>query len=137
MAMPAAKMGDSIVNQADIHIVLVPSPGGPVPTPQPFPFNGKISVNTSLNVRINNKPAATVGSKGFNVPPHIPGSGTFQTPPSNEGSISSGSNSVRINNKGAARANDICVTCHDIPPAGPQAPPPMVQVSGLSNVKIG
>jgi hypothetical protein len=40
-----------------IHIVLVPSPGGPVPTPQPSPFNGKISMNTSPNVRINARPA--------------------------------------------------------------------------------
>ena len=137
MGLPAAKMGDSIVNEADIHIVLVPSPGGPVPTPQPFPFNGKITMNVSANVRINKKPAATVGSMGFNVPPHIPTTGTFEFPPTNEGQVMFGSVTVRINNKGAARQNDICETCHDIPPAGPQAPPPMVQVLGLSNVNIG
>ncbi|MBJ9660015.1 MULTISPECIES: PAAR domain-containing protein [Burkholderia] len=137
MGQAAAKMGDSIVNAADIHVVLVPSPGGPVPTPQPFPFNGKISMNTSLNVRINGRPAATVGSMGQNLPPHIPSSGTFQVPPTNLGRVVLGSMTVRINGRGAARMGDFCETCHDIPPGGPQAPPPTLQVLGLSNVMIG
>lgn len=137
MGMGAAKMGDSIVNGADIHIVLVPSPGGPVPTPQPFPFDGKIASQTSQNVRINGLPAATVGSMAQNIPPHLPGSGTFQTPPTNLGRVTMGSSTVRINGKAAARDGDFCETCHDIPPAGPQAPPPRVRVPGLSNVNIG
>ena len=36
MGQPAAKQGDQIV-ATDTHIVLVPSPGGPVPTPLPHP----------------------------------------------------------------------------------------------------
>lgn len=32
MGQPAAKMGDKVVGM-DIHIVMIPSPGGPVPTP--------------------------------------------------------------------------------------------------------
>lgn len=137
MPQPAARFGDSIVNAADIHVVLVPSPGGPVPTPQPFPFNGRISMNTSLNVRINGRPAATVGSMASNVPPHIPASGTFQIPPTNLGRVVMGSMRVRINGRAAARAGDFCETCHDVPPAGPQAPSPVVVVPGLSNVLIG
>jgi uncharacterized Zn-binding protein involved in type VI secretion len=137
MGLGAAKMGDTIFNSADIHIVLVPSPGGPVPTPQPFPFNGKISMNTSLNVRINGRPAATIGSMANNVPPHIPTSGTFQVPPTNLGRVVMGSVTVRINRKGLARAGDPCETCHDVPPAGPQAPMPMVQVVGMSTVRAG
>lgn len=137
MGQGAAKLGDSIVNAADIHIVLVPSPGGPVPTPQPFPFNGKITMNTSVNVRINGRPAATVGSMAQNMPPHIPTTGTFQVPPTNLGRVVMGSTSVRINGRGAARMGDFCETCHDVPPAGPQAPPPTVQVAGLSTVRIG
>ena len=130
-------MSDSIVNEADIHIVLVPSPGGPVPTPQPFPFDGKISMEVSPNVMINDKPAATLGSMAENIPPHIPEDGPFQIPPSNLGSVVMGSKTVLINNKGAARQGDFCETCHDIPPAGPQAPPPTVQVIGVSNVLVG
>lgn len=137
MGLPAAKLGDSIVNAADIHIVLVPSPGGPVPTPQPFPFNGKITMNTSPTVRINSRPAATVGSMATNLPPHIPSSGMFQVPPTNLGRVVMGSFTVKINGKAAARATDFCETCHDIPPAGPQAPPPQVVVTGLATVRIG
>lgn len=137
MGMGAAKAGDSIVNAADIHIVLVPSPGGPVPTPQPFPFSGKIASNTSPDVRINGRPAATVGSMANNVPPHIAASGQFQVPPTNLGQVMLGSLTVRINGKGAARAGDLCETCHDLPPAGPQAPPPTVQVAGMSTVRMG
>lgn len=137
MGKPAAKLGDSIVNAGDLHIVLVPSPGGPVPTPQPFPFNGKISINLSQNVRINGRPAAVVGSVAQNMPPHIPQGGAFLVPPTNLGRVIAGSATVRINGRAAARAGDFCETCHDLPPAGPQAPPPVVQVLGLANVLIG
>ncbi len=137
MGMGAAKLGDSIVNEADIHIVLVPSPGGAEPTPQPFPFDGKISMETSDDVRVNGRPAATVGSMANNVPPHIPSSGAFEIPPTNLGRVMMGSASVRINGQGAARMGDLCETCHDIPPAGPQAPSPTVVVMGMSTVNIG
>ena len=137
MGKSAAKLGDSIVNSADIHIVLVPSGPVLVPTPQPFPFNGKITINTSLNVRINGRPAATVGSKAINIPPHIPASGMFQVPPTNLGKVLMGSRTVRINRKGAARMGDICQTCHDIPPVGLQIPPPRVVIMGVGTVNIG
>jgi len=137
MGRPAARMGDSIVNNGDIHIVLIPTPGGPVPTPGPFPFNGKISLNTSINVRINGRPAAVVGSMAQNLPPHVPFGGAFQIPPTNLGRVLTGSASVRINGHGAARAGDYCETCHDIPPAGPQGPRPTIVVRDTSNVFIG
>ncbi|RAO78254.1 PAAR domain-containing protein [Dyella jiangningensis] len=137
MGKPAAKMGDSIVNAGDIHIVLVPSPGGPVPTPQPFPFHGKITTGVSINVRINGRPAAMVGSMAQNTPPHVPHPGAFQVPPTNQGRVVAGSATVRINGRGAARADDYCETCHDIPYGGPQAPAPVVLVVGLANVLIG
>ena len=87
MGKPAARMGDSIVNAGDIHIVLIPSPGGPVPTPQPCPFNGRIQLNVSLNVCINGRGAALLGSVAQNVPPHIPQGGPFQVPPTNLGRV--------------------------------------------------
>lgn len=137
MGQPAARFGDSIVNEGDIHIVLVSSPGGPVPTPQPCPFNGKITLNVSANVQINGRPAALQGSTAQNMPPHIPQGGPFQVLPTNMGRVILASTTVRINNRGAARAGDPCETCHDIPPAGPQAPLPMVVVAGAANVLIG
>ena len=41
MGQPAAKQGDQMT-AVDMHIVMVPSPGGPVPTPLPHPFMGII-----------------------------------------------------------------------------------------------
>jgi uncharacterized Zn-binding protein involved in type VI secretion len=112
MGQPAAKQGDQIT-AIDTHIVLIPSPGGPVPTPLPHPFNGIINGNLSPNVNIMGLPAATQGSTADNVPPHIPQGGTFQRPPSNRGQIITGSATVMINGKPAARNGDTAITCND------------------------
>lgn len=112
MGLPAAKQGDKII-AADIHIIMVPSPGGPVPTPLPHPFSGTITGNLSPNVKIGGMPAATQGSTADNVPPHIPQGGSFQKPPTNKATIVKGSATVRINGKPAARAGDTALTCND------------------------
>jgi uncharacterized Zn-binding protein involved in type VI secretion len=131
MGMPAAKMGDKIV-AVDTHIVLVPSPGGPVPTPLPHPFNGIIDSNCSTNVMIEGKPAATVGSMASNVPPHIPSGGpSFQVPPTNKGNIMIGSPTVMINGKPAARNGDTAMTCND------PSPLPIGKVIAVGKVMIG
>ena len=70
MGQPAAKQGDKIT-AVDIHIIMIPSPGGPVPTPLPHPFNGVIDNGLSPNVKIEGRPAATVNSTATNIPPHI------------------------------------------------------------------
>lgn len=112
MGQPGAKQGDQIVG-TDTHIVLVPSPGGPVPTPLPHPFAGIIDGNLSTDVTIAGLSAATVGSTATNTPPHIPQGGTFQVPPSNQGRIIAGSATVTINGRPAARAGDTATTCND------------------------
>jgi uncharacterized Zn-binding protein involved in type VI secretion len=112
MGQPAAKQGDTIT-AVDIHIVLIPSPGGPVPTPLPHPFNGIINGNLSNNVKVMGLPAATQGSTADNVPPHIPQGGPFQIPPSNKGQIMMGSLTVMISGKPAARNGDPALTCND------------------------
>src|SRR5262249_53554241 len=85
MGMPAAKSGDKVV-ALDRPIVMVPSPGGPVPPPLPHPFNGVLTTSLSANVMIGGMPAATVGSMATNMPIHFPTPpGTmFQKPPSNQ-----------------------------------------------------
>jgi len=108
MGQPAAKQGDRITAM-DTHIILIPSPGGPVPTPIPHPFNG----NLSSNVKIMGMPAAIQGSTADNIPPHIPQGGTFQKPPGNKGQIITGSATVMINGKPAARNSDTALTCND------------------------
>ena len=131
-AQPAAKQGDS-VQAVDTHIVMVPSPGGPVPTPTPgHVFNGVINGGLSTNVTIMGAPAATMNSTAVNQPPHIPiGGPSFQVPPTNQATIVGGSSTVLINGQGAARNGDMAQTCDDVVPA------PHGQVVATGTVLIG
>src|SRR5262245_27537655 len=95
---PVAKQGDQVVG-TDTHVIMIPSPGGPVPTPTPMPFNGILTGELSADVFVENMAAATKGSKATNTPPHVPTGGPFQKPPSNEGTIQVGSAIVLINDK--------------------------------------
>ena len=117
MGKPAARQGDQIV-ATDTHIVLVPSETGPRPVPMPHSFVGGLSGNLSGSVRINGRFAATVGSTARNTPPHIPTPpGTaFQVPPTNMGTVLSGSGRVMINGRPAARQGDRVQTCADPAP---------------------
>ncbi|CAG1003551.1 hypothetical protein MYXO_03216 [Myxococcaceae bacterium] len=132
MGQPAAKQGDQIV-ATDTHIVMVPSPGGPVPTPLPHPFAGLISGGLSSDVKIMGMPAATVDSTADNAPPHIPTPpGTaFQSPPANKATIKLGSPTVNINGKAAARNGDTATTCND------PADLPVGTVIAVGTVNIG
>lgn len=132
MGQPAAKQGDQVVG-VDMHIVMVPTPAGEVPTPLPHPFAGMLSGGLSSNVKIMGKAAAVVGSTADNSPPHIPmPPGTrFQKPPTNKATIQMGSQTVKINGKPAARMGDKAMTCNDPSdlPAG--------TVMAVSTVMIG
>jgi len=130
MGKIAAKQGDKI-QATDTHILLVPSPGGPVPTPTPMPFVGTIMSGVSTDVFIEGKPAATVDSVAMNMPPHIPAAGPFQKPPTNQGKIMVGSTGVFINGKPAARQGDMAMTCND------PADMPIGQVMAVGTVFIG
>jgi uncharacterized Zn-binding protein involved in type VI secretion len=112
MGQPLAKQGDKVV-ATDTHIILVPSPGGPVPTPIPHPFNGTLDASLSTNVMAMGMPAATLGSIAHNLPPHIPMGGSFSKPPTNLAQVITGSPSVMINAKPAARNSDTALTCND------------------------
>jgi uncharacterized Zn-binding protein involved in type VI secretion len=115
VGQPAAKQGDQIT-ATDTHIVMVPAPpGSPVPTPSLHPFAGIINGGLSSDVNIMGMPAATVDSTADNTPPHSPASpGTaFKSPPANKGTIKTGSSTVKINGKMAARNGDTAMTCND------------------------
>lgn len=112
MGLPAAKQGDQVL-AIDLHIQMIPSPGGPVPTPLPSPFAGTIDGELSSDVHIAGMAAATVGSTATNTPSHVPSAGPFQKPPSNQATIQQGSSSVNINGKAAARSGDPAMTCND------------------------
>jgi uncharacterized Zn-binding protein involved in type VI secretion len=112
MGQPAAKQGDQVI-ATDTHIVMIPSPGGPVPTPLPHPFTGQLDGSLSGDVNIEGKAAAVQGSTATNTPAHVPQGGPFQKPPSNRGTIQIGSGTVLINGKPAARNGDKAMTCND------------------------
>jgi uncharacterized Zn-binding protein involved in type VI secretion len=112
MGQPAAKQGDQVM-ATDTHIVMIPSPGGPIPTPLPHPYVGQLDGSLSSDVNIEGKAAAVQGSTATNVPSHIPQGGPFQMPPANKGTIQLGSGTVLINGKAAARNGDTALTCND------------------------
>jgi uncharacterized Zn-binding protein involved in type VI secretion len=130
---PAARKTDPVV-AIDTHIVNVPSPTGTVPTPLPHPFSGQLQDEVSTDVKINGLGAATVGSVAVNQPSHLPTPPgvSFVTPPSNRGTVDTGSNTVRINGKDAARVGDPVRTCND-----PTDLPVGTIVSGSLDVTIG
>jgi uncharacterized Zn-binding protein involved in type VI secretion len=109
---PIAKQDDQVVG-VDTHILMIPSPGGPVPTPTPMPFAGKLDGNLSSSVYIDDKPVALVDSEASNTPPHIPTGGPFQKAPSDKGKVMTGSSSVFVDNRAVARNTDTVNTCND------------------------
>jgi uncharacterized Zn-binding protein involved in type VI secretion len=128
MGRPAAKQNDRIV-AIDTHLV---QPSGPVPpVPSPCPFSGPITGGVSSDVLINGLPAATVGSTAVNTPAHVPVGGLFVKAPDNQGRVTSGSTTVLINGKAAARAGDQAETCND------PVPLPVGTVVAQSTVLIG
>jgi uncharacterized Zn-binding protein involved in type VI secretion len=132
MGQPAAN-GSSTVIAVDTHIVMVPSPGGPIPTPLPHPFSGLLDGSLVTSVKICGQPAAVVSSTATNNPAHIPTPpGTsFQVPPSNRGTVAIGSGTVTISGQPAARNGDAVTTCND------PADAPVGQIIAASTVLVG
>lgn len=112
MGNPAAKEGDKVVG-VDTHIVMLPSPGGPVPTPTPMPFNGVLCAKLALTVFVDNAAVAVEGSTAQNMPLHLPAGGPFQRPPKNEATVCEASSTVVVDGKGVARNGDYARTCND------------------------
>jgi uncharacterized Zn-binding protein involved in type VI secretion len=130
VGQPAAKQGDKVM-ATDTHIVMIPTPGGPVPTPLPHPFVGQLDGSLSSDVNIEGKAAAVQGSTATNTPSHIPQGGPFQKPPANKGTVQLGSSTVLINGKPAARNGDKALTCND------PADAPVGTVIAVGTVMIG
>ena len=116
-----AKKGDQIT-ATDTHLLADGT------TTVNLPFMGQIDGGLSNNVNIQGEPAATVDSTATNTPSHI---GAFFKPPTNRGQILSGSPTVNINGKAAARNGDTALTCND------PVDLPIGQVVAFSTVRIG
>ena len=114
MGQPAAKDGDQVVG-TDVHIVLVPAGPALVPTPLPHPFVGQLNSGLAASVQIEGKAAAVIGSTAKHGSGHVPSPpGTsFQKPPSNSGTVQTGSSTVLAEGKGLARNGDTVQTCND------------------------
>jgi uncharacterized Zn-binding protein involved in type VI secretion len=125
---PAAKKGDH-VKATDTH--LIQPPGTAPPAPVQHRFDGLLDGGLSSDVEIEGQPAATAGSTATNTPPHVPIGGTFVNPPTNKGRVLTGSGSVSINEKPAARDGDPAMTCND------PADLPVGKVSATGTVEIG
>ncbi len=116
MGKPGAKKMDQIVSATpgDVHIIMIPSPGGPIPTPIPHPCASMIKDKVATKVKVMGQPGAVKGSKSKHTPPHIPmGPGPFQKPPKNEGEIITGSANVFYEGKEAAMLGDTGQMCSD------------------------
>lgn len=124
----AAKFGD-LVTGVDLHMVMVPTPAGPVPTPLPHPFIGVVfdplgaAIGAGIGavfggggpVLINSLP---VGNTGIGVRgiPHFPTPpGVAFAPndiPDNSGVIVTGSKTVHMAGTSAGRLTSLVASCN-------------------------
>jgi uncharacterized Zn-binding protein involved in type VI secretion len=115
MGQPVANANFTVVG-VDTHIVMVPTPGGPVPTPLPHPFQGTFAAGLATTVKVCGAPAVIEGSIANATPPHIPTppGASFQKPPANQGKASNfGSATVKVMGARVYRVGDPITTCND------------------------
>ncbi len=115
-----AKKDDMVVG-VDMHDIQVPTNTGLMTVPMiPHPYVGKLADKLSQDVDVNDKAAATKGSKSkYDTPGHIcmPPGVKFKSQPNNEGEVSSGTEpTVKINGKEAAVLGSMVKTCNDPQP---------------------
>lgn len=108
MSPAAAKAGDKI-EVKEMH----PVQKGNSTVPTTFTFTAIINGNLSKNVLIEGDAAATIGSTATQDADHSPedSAATITPPPLNTGTVTSGSGSVLINGKAAARHRDSASGC--------------------------
>lgn len=94
MAGSAAVMGDQITGICAGHQAISAS-GAPMPSP-PIPFAAPLTQQLTTKVMVSGKPAAVVGSSGYNTPPHVGlhASDPFVAPPMQVGRVVAGSTKV-------------------------------------------
>ena len=122
---PALKHLDLVMG-LDTHIILIPTPAGPIPTPIPHPHIGFLFdpldyvPMMGATVKVNGLPRAVAGTPGQALPPHIPMGGPFAKPPTNESEMFMGSKTVHADGEPLSYAGLPVLSCQDI---GMPAPP--------------
>jgi RHS repeat-associated protein len=116
----AAKHMDPILG-VDVHIILIPTPAGPVPTPLPNPFVGMVLDPMDYipfigaTVVINGMKRGQAGTAGIAVVPHLPLGGPFAPPPpGNEAEIFMGSATVASDGDAQSRLGMMALSCQSI-----------------------
>ncbi|MEY4579907.1 MAG: hypothetical protein RL701_4610 [Pseudomonadota bacterium] len=115
----AAKHMDPIVG-VDIHIILIPTPAGPVPTPLPNPFVGMVFDPfdyipfIGATTYINGLPRAQAGTGGIALVPHMPIGGPFGPPPGNEAEVFMGSSTVAVDGDAQSHLGLLSLSCQSI-----------------------
>ena len=115
MGQPAVVSGDKVVGVCALH--QIPSPAGaPMPSP-PMPFSAPLLQGLSTKVLIGGKPAAVLGSSGYNTPPHVGlhASDPFMVPTQQEGRVLNGSSTVLFEGKPAAYTGCQVAQCGMVP----------------------
>lgn len=124
----AAKFGDPVVG-VDIHMVMVPTPAGPVPTPLPHPFVGVVfdplgaAIGAAIGavfggggpVLINHMPVGNTGTEVKGVPHFPTPPGVSFAPndiPDHEGTIVTGSKTVHMAGASAGRLTSMVSSCN-------------------------
>lgn len=136
--LPAAKHFDIIMG-VDVHIVMVPTPAGPVPTPLPNPFIGMVYdlmdyiPIMGATVMVNGMMRAQAGTEVKNVPCHLPIPGPFQKPPANEGEMFMGSMTVLADGEPFSFMACPVLTCQDI---GMMPPPRKKKKGGTKSMVL-
>jgi uncharacterized Zn-binding protein involved in type VI secretion len=104
-------MGDQIMGTCVSHLMISPS-GAPMPAP-PQPFSSPITQGLTTKVMVGGKPAAVVGSSGYNNPPHVGLHATdpFMAPPTQVGRVVAGSAKVFFEGKPAAMTGCQVLMC--------------------------
>lgn len=124
----AAKHLDPLVG-LDTHIILIPTPAGPVPTPLPHPYVGMVfdpfdyAPFIGATTFVNGLPRGQAGTAGIALPPHLPMGGPFLKPPTNESEIFMGSAVVCTEGEPQSFLGCMVLSCQDIG----MPPPPRVK----------
>ena len=137
--MIGAKHLDPVIG-VDIHIIMIPSPAGPIPTPLPNPFIGMVFDPMDLfpivgaTVLVNGMPVGAAGTGVWNKPPgHFPIGGPFMKLPGNEGEIFMGSATVKADGAPFSYTGLPVLSCSDI---GTPAPPRAKKRGGTKSLSM-
>lgn len=116
MGTPAAVAGDKVTGICPTHLIPNPATGIPQPGP-PMPFSAPLTTALVPTVLIAGKPAATAGSGGVAVPPHVGlhPADPFMAPPAQLATVTVGSPTVLIGGKPAARTGSTATICSPSP----------------------